>query len=214
MKASTRKLLLTLHVAVSVGWLGAIGAYLALALAGLRSGDTVVVRSAYVAMEIIARFVIVPCALAATLTGIVQAAASNWGLFRHYWILAKLAVTLVATVILLAHMEAVSRMSELARTSMPGAGIMDQERLQLVLHAVGGLVVVLFATTLSIYKPWGLTPYGRRAQREVPRTEPILGLSSSTSTTPRWALIFGVHAVVLVLGGIVWHVLDGGMHGH
>ena len=39
-------------------------------------------------------------------------------------------------------------------------------RIQLVVHAAGGLLVLLAATMLSVYKPWGMTPYGRRKRQE------------------------------------------------
>ena len=35
-----------------------------------------------------------------------------------------------------------------------------------LLHAGGGLLVLLVAVTLSVYKPWGMTRYGRRKQHE------------------------------------------------
>jgi hypothetical protein len=38
------------------------------------------------------------------------------------------------------------------------------ERLELAVHAGGGLVVLLVATGLSMFKPWGKTAYGQRKQ--------------------------------------------------
>ena len=91
-----RKFALTAHVVSSVGWLGAVAAFLALAVAGLTSRDAQVVRAAYLAMDLIARLVIVPAALASLLTGFVQSLGTPWGLFRHYWVLAKLLITVLA----------------------------------------------------------------------------------------------------------------------
>ena len=96
-----RKFALTAHVVSSVGWLGAVAGFLALAAAGLTSQDAQMVRAAYLAMELIAWFVIVPLALASLLTGLVQSVGTTWGLFRHYWVLAKLLVTVLATIVLL-----------------------------------------------------------------------------------------------------------------
>ena len=47
-------------------------------------------------------FVIVPLAIASLLTGVVQALATPWGLFRHYWVVIKLFLTVFATLVLLA----------------------------------------------------------------------------------------------------------------
>jgi len=45
---------------LAVGWLGAVVAYLALALVGLTSPSAQMVRAAYLAMEVIGWYVIVP----------------------------------------------------------------------------------------------------------------------------------------------------------
>ena len=78
------KFALTAHITFSVGWLGAIVAYLALAIGGLTVHDTQMVRAAYLSMELIGWYVIVPFSLAALLTGLVEALGTQWGLLRHY----------------------------------------------------------------------------------------------------------------------------------
>ena len=87
------KFALTAHIIFSVGWLGAIVVYLALAIAGLTVHDAQMVRAAYLSMELIGWYVMVPFSLAALLTGLVQSLGTPWGLFRHYWILAKFLLT-------------------------------------------------------------------------------------------------------------------------
>ena len=151
MKPKLRKLTLTAHVTFSVGWLGAVGAYMAPATAGLMSDDLQAARAAYFAMDLIARFVIVPCGLAALLTGVIQSLATEWGLFRHYWVLVKFVLTIAAVVVLVLHMPTVGRVTEL---TLSGADF-GTLRIQLLVHAAGGLLVLLTATVLSIYKPWG-----------------------------------------------------------
>ncbi len=160
-----RKLVLTTHVTFSVGWLGAVAAYLALAIAGLTSRDPQLARAAYLALEMIGWCVIVPSSFAALLTGLVQSLATEWGLFRHYWILGKLVLTVGGTTVLLMHMPAVSRMAGVAAATTSFGPELGRLPVQLVLHAAGGLVILLAATTLSIYKPWGKTAHGRRKQR-------------------------------------------------
>ena len=96
-----RKFALTAHITSSVGLLGVIAGFLALAVAGLTSEDARTVRAAYLAMELTARFVIVPLVFASLLIGIVQSLGTKWGLFRHYWVVAKLLLTILATIILL-----------------------------------------------------------------------------------------------------------------
>jgi hypothetical protein len=75
MTSSLRKLLLTAHITFSVGWLGAVAAFLALAITGLTNRDAQMVRTAYSAMELTARFVIVPLALASLISGLIKSLA-------------------------------------------------------------------------------------------------------------------------------------------
>jgi hypothetical protein len=220
MTPSLRRFVLAVHVAVSVGWLGAIGAYLALAIAGLASRDLQLVRGAYLSMDLVVKFVIVPCALVSALTGIVQSLGSPWGLFKHYWVLTKFLLTIGATVILLSHVEAVDRMAHIAREGALVPGQLTAERVQLVVHAAGGLLVVLSALVLSIYKPWGLTPYGRRRRQESGEAVPLPARTrvspelAKLPRAPRWRLVVGIHAVGLFVLLLVAHLLSGGFHGH
>src|SRR5882724_5221535 len=91
-----QKFTLLAHITFSVGWFGAIIPYLALAIAALTSHDEQFVRATYLSMEFIGWFVIVPFSLAALLSGLIQSLGTHWGLFRHWWILAKLVLTIFA----------------------------------------------------------------------------------------------------------------------
>src|SRR5688500_18141373 len=113
MSPQLRKLSLTAHVTFCVGWLGAVAAYLAPAIAGLAGRDGQTISAAYLSMELIIRFVIIPLSLAALVTGLIQSLATEWGLFRHYWIAVKFVLTVVAVVVLLGHAPTVRGMSEM-----------------------------------------------------------------------------------------------------
>jgi hypothetical protein len=166
MTAGVRKFVLTAHVTFSVGWLGSVAAFLALAIAGLTSQDARTVRAAYLGMELTGWFVIVPLSFASLLTGLIQALGTTWGLFRHYWVLAKLLINLLATTLLLLHMQPISRMASVVAETTLSAADHRRLRIQLVADAGAALVALLVATTLSVYKPRGLTPYGWRKERE------------------------------------------------
>lgn len=161
-----RKVALTLHVASSVGLLGAVAAFLALAITGLTSEDAQMVRAAYRAMQSIARFVVVPLMLASLLTGLIQSLGTAWGLFRQYWVLVKLLLTVFATVVLLSKMELIGYAARLAQEATLPRADLREAGIQLVFHAIGGLLVLLVPTILSVYKPPGLTRYGWRKQFE------------------------------------------------
>lgn len=161
-----RKFALTAHVTFSVGWLGAVASFLALSVAGLTSQDAQTVRAAYIAMELAGWLVIVPLSFASLLTGLVQSLGTTWGLFRHYWVLAKLLINILATTLLLLHMQPISRVAGVAAETTLSSGDLRGLRVQLVADAGAALLALLVATTLSVYKPRGMTRYGRRKQRE------------------------------------------------
>ena len=167
-----RKVALTAHVACSVGLLGAIAAFLALALAGLTGLDGLLVRAAYLAMEAIAWWVIVPLVAAALLTGLVQSLGTTWGLFRHYWVLVKLLVTVGVAVVLLLQLELIGYLADAAAERFAFGPDLEGLRLSPVLHAAGGLLVLLVPLALSLWKPRGVTRYGWRKQHERPKRVP------------------------------------------
>jgi hypothetical protein len=157
-----RKFALTTHVASSVGTLGAVIGFLALALAGLTSADAQTVRASYIAMEPIAWRVIVPLILGSLTTGIIQSLGTPWGLLRHYWVVIKLLVTIFVAIVLFLQLGLISEVAEAAATTEFSAGFLWDARLSLAVHAGAGLLVLLVPMVLSIYKPHGLTPYGLR----------------------------------------------------
>jgi hypothetical protein len=148
-----RKLALTMHVTSSVGWLGAVAAFLALSIAGLSGQDPQMVRAAYLAMHMTTWFVIVPLSFAALLSGLVQSLGTSWGLFRHHWVVVKLGLTVLATIILLAHTQPIAQVAAVAAETMLSSADLRQLRIQLVADAGAALMALLVATTLSVYKP-------------------------------------------------------------
>ena len=161
-----RKFALTAHVTFAVGWIGAVAAFLALAIAGLTSQDAQMVRAAYLAMEVIARFVIVPLSFAPLLTGPVLSLGTPWGLFRHYWILAKLLITILSTIIMQVHMQPISLLAGAAAKTTLFSADLHGMQVQMVVASAAALLALLVAMTLAVYKPRGMTPYGWRKQYE------------------------------------------------
>lgn len=156
-----RKAMLVAHVATSVGWLGAVLAYLVLDLVATFGQDTTIMRAAFLAMALIVVYSVVPLALATVLTGTVTALGTPWGLFRHYWVLVKLLLTLFATIILLLETRAIRTMAIVA-----GSGADPRELPGSLPHSIGGAVVLLTILVLAIYKPPGMTRHGWRKQQQ------------------------------------------------
>jgi hypothetical protein len=168
-----RKLALATHLSFSVGWIGAVVAYLVLGLSAVTGENPRTVGGAWMAMEVIGWFAIVPLALASLVTGLVMALGTKWGLFRHYWVLTSFVLTVFATVILLLHMPDVSVLAEAAKRAGPD-GLDTHLYRQLksgdLLHPGLGLVVLLVIQVLNVYKPQGMTRYGWRKEEERRRT--------------------------------------------
>jgi hypothetical protein len=183
MTPGLRKFTLTAHLTLSVGWIGAAVAYLALSVSAVTSQDPQTIRAAWIAKEFIGWFVVVPSSLAALLTGILMSVGTPWGLFRHYWVLFTLVLTIFAIVVLLLRMPSVSALAGIAREA-DAAGL---DRLESdLLHPGVGLLVLIVITALNVYKPRGLTAYGwRREQEEQRRRRDPVAVRSSNAGAPR-----------------------------
>jgi hypothetical protein len=163
--ARIRKLALTAHVTSSVGWLGAVAAFLALATVGVTSRDLQKVRAVCLAMDLVVWNVILPMALASFVTGLISSLATSWGLFRHYWIVAKLLLTLAAIGVLLVQLKPIGELALIVADPTASLGHFREARRPMV-HAMGGLVLLVVIQVLGIYKPRGLTRYGRCKQEQ------------------------------------------------
>jgi hypothetical protein len=211
MTPSLRKFALTAHVTSSVGWLGAVAGFLALAVAGLFSRDEQLVRAAYLSMELITWFVIVPSAFASLLSGLIESLGTPWGLFRHYWVLAKFVITIFATLLLLLHTQPIGRLADVARETALSTADVGRLQIQLVADAGAALIALLVATTLAVYKPGGMTPFGVRKKNE---QAGISTTSARTATTPKWAYVTGILALLLILTVVIAHLTGHGLGGH
>ena len=198
MTPGLRKFLLTTHIAVSVGWIGSVAAFVALSLVALTSQNAELVRGAYLFMNIVCLYIVVPLSLAALLTGLIQSLGTQWGLLRHYWVLMKLVMTIFAIVILLFHQ--FSAMSTAAKLVLeaPAGTLPNSElgRLGFVLARASLLSIPLLLTItgLSVYKPWGLTGFGRESRK------------ANTSWQGMKAIAAFVLVSLLVLALIVLHL--------
>lgn len=208
MTARVRKLALTTHVTSSVGWFGAVAMFFSLAIVGVTSHDAQAVRAAYLSMELTTWIVIVPLSLAALLTGIVQSLGTPWGLFRHRWIVAKLALTVVATVLLLVHTQPIGRVAAVAAERLLSTADLRQLRIQLVADAGAAMMALLMATTLSVYKPWGMTSYGRRVDGATVR------LDGRAPTSFPWTAVWLLGLVIALALFAALHLHNGGFHDH
>ena len=162
MGARLRKLVLATHVVSSVGWIGAACAYLSLTIAALTSERDATVSAAFIAMELV-YFALTPLAAIALATGVAQALGTRWGLLRHRWVVAKLVLTLIALGVMVNNLGNVSGHADHVKHA-PVADLPSGAAAHDLRHAGVGVLILLLVATLGLYKPRGLTRYGRRKQ--------------------------------------------------
>lgn len=184
MSPGLRKFALTTHVTFSVGWLGAVAAFLPLSIAGLTSQDALLVRAVYLAMDLTTWYIIVPLCLASLLSGVVSSLGTRWGLFQYYWIISKLIITTLATLVLLVHTQPISFLAGVAAKTTLVSADLQRSQLQMVIAAGAAMVVLLVLTAMSVYKPRGMTGYGRRKQREQATDSPVINPATPTQPQP------------------------------
>ena len=164
LSSSTRKATLVTHVASAVSWIGVDLALLVLAVTGLTSADPSTVAACYVAMKTFGVVLLLPLGLLTLASGLVLAGWSRWGILRYRWVVVKLVITVVLTPLVVVLLR--PRLADAAAISATVAGSLpdrlDGIRVDLLFPPVVSITALLVATILSVYKPWGLTAYGRR----------------------------------------------------
>lgn len=129
--------------------------------------DAATSRALYLAREVLGRAVLVPLAVASLVTGVVQSLGTPWGLFRHWWVVVKLALTVLSTVVLLTCTGPLTALAVAARDPAGHTGVLPSA--SPVLHAGAALAVLLAAAALSVFRPRGLTRHGWRVQQAARR---------------------------------------------
>lgn len=143
-----------------------------------------------------------------------QALGTPWGLFRYYWIVIKFGLAVFATFALLVHQFAVisvaaRRVSESGTQAVFSTSFATLKN-ELVLAPSLSLLLLFTATALGVYKPWGLTAYGRRKQLE----------RRNVTAQPLPKSPLGVRILLFILIGlflvalIVLHLTGYGFGGH
>jgi hypothetical protein len=211
MTPALRRFTFTTHITSSVGWVGAVLTFLALAVIGFTSDDDGKVRGAYLLMAPAAWFVLVPLAHASLLSGIILSLGTTWGLFRYYWVVLKLGITVFSTVILLIYMGTFRQMAGVAAD--PVVDLAAVRNASPIVHAVLAVILLLAATVLGVYKPFGMTGYGKRRLEEqrlsvsaTPIAKAGTAVALDAGSTPPWIYVAGAVAIGLALLFVILHL--------
>ncbi|MET8232994.1 hypothetical protein ABZS77_20225 [Micromonospora sp. NPDC005298] len=149
---TARKALLTLHLVTSLGWLGTDLVLLTLGVAVQRGADPAVV---YPVTALLGTVLFAPLSVLVWLIGVASALLTPWGLLRYRWVLAKLLITTVMVGLVLFLLT-----PNLRHAGMLGAALPARDRADLVIAPAVSTSLMIIATVLSTYKPWGRRPTG------------------------------------------------------
>ena len=144
--SEARRALLTVHIVASVGLLGECAALLAVSLRAAGASDPEIATSSYELMSMFSLVFGIPLSFAALLSGIALGFTTKWGVMRHRWVAAKLA--LIVSVILVGAL--VIGPAEAAMVDGDGG-----RELVLTLGAAYDVLALGLATGLSVFKPRG-----------------------------------------------------------
>lgn len=151
-----RRLLRAAHVAVAGAWLGLVVAMLTLGATAQTTAATGQVAGTYRLMARLGGAVIPPMAVATLATGLALSLLTPWGLVRHWWVVVKGVLGLAVIV------TAVTLTDAFIERAIASSGTDAQVGARLIGNSVAHLVMLTVATVVSVDKPWGRTPYGRR----------------------------------------------------
>ena len=157
LRKTAHKVALTAHVLSSVGWFGVAVVVVFCGITATVTSDPTLPVALYRAMHA-SLWLSTPTGVVAVGTGVVLSLGTVWGLVRHRWVVAKIGIS--AAVIVTDALVISSATASAASTGIASSPLRD--------GTIAHCIVLAVATGLSIFKPKGRTPHGRRSRPETP----------------------------------------------
>ncbi|CAM5780763.1 MULTISPECIES: hypothetical protein [Brevibacillus] len=172
-KLSIRKkqLIIIIHVLSVVCWLGGAMVMLLLGMYMLKAENGEQLYYTLDNMHLVDVVFIRYTAVVALLTGIVLSVWTNWGLFKHYWILIKLILTVSLIGFGIGYMadwlSQIVRIAEQERFLALGDAAFLNTSYSLIGGAIANIVSLIFMTAITYFKPFGkIKPIVRKPKQE------------------------------------------------
>lgn len=156
---NTRRLVVVVHSVASSVWLGLTVGLLALGIRAYTSGAPDIVNFAYRAMGVFGEYLLIPVALLTLVSGVVLSLGTPWGLVRYKWVAWKFVLTLIT--VGLVTFSLTPGLSDAADMAVAGTAVPNSD---LIIAPIVASTTYTFMLALSLLKPWGLTPHGRRVK--------------------------------------------------
>ncbi|WP_207897365.1 hypothetical protein [Amycolatopsis pittospori] len=158
-----RKLVLVVHVVSSLGWLGITLVNAVLTATSVFTDDPRRQHAAILMMDQVGGYLLLPVSMTALVSGIVLSVGTKWGLIRYRWVAIKLVLTLIAAALtVFSLLPGIRELAALAESTMDGVFVEAGQRVDGFYPIIVSTTMYLTMTVLSVYKPGGKTPYGRR----------------------------------------------------
>lgn len=173
---ASRRLLLLLHLLVTMSWLGVDLVIGVLSFTGLTTDDPRTMATAYAALSMFGVPLLLTLGLLTLATGVLLGLGTRYGLLRYWWVAVKLVVGVVLTVLVVVALKPTldRAATETAVLDPTLADRLSQVRFNMVFPPIVSTTALVFAAYLGLYKPWGRTGLGRTGgltAREAPTTE-------------------------------------------
>jgi hypothetical protein len=151
LRRRAHKIAITAHVLAAVGWFGIAVAIAFGGVAATVTSDPTLAHALFRAMETVP-WLSIPFGLIAVASGMLLGVGTVYGLVRHWWVVAKIAI---AAAVIITDSVIVARVAhDAAVTGSPAPPLFGSTSAHVVVLGV--------ATALSVFKPRGRTPWGRR----------------------------------------------------
>lgn len=157
-----RKVTLLTHILSGIGWMGADVALFLLLFTGLTTDDGQVAASCYIAVAVFVPLAVPVLSLGMLATGLLLGWGTKWGLLRYWWVVVKLAMGLILTVLMFTAL--VPGINDMPRPDVTASADAVRESLgsaptDLMFPPVVSFAMLGIASVLSVFKPWSRTPW-------------------------------------------------------
>ena len=153
MTEGRRKIAVTVHVVAALALLGVSTVVLVAGVQAATRDDAHDAHAVYSLLRLLTFSLDLPLAAVTLLSGVLLALTSRWGIFRHWWVIAKLAIygaTLIIGLVLISpSLDTMIDVTEAGSSGQSGA------RSTLVFAAGVQVVILVAAATLGVFKPGG-----------------------------------------------------------
>ncbi|RNL86057.1 hypothetical protein EFW17_05835 [Halostreptopolyspora alba] len=162
----TRKGVLTAHIVAAGAWIGIDATLGILVVTGLSTEDPRVAATSFQALRLFAVWPMFVVSVLCLVTGVVLGLGTKYGLLRYWWVVAKLAINLLfSALIVFALRPDIELAADYGRQLAAGEPALPEPTV-LVAPVVVAPTLLLVATLLAVFKPWGRIRPSTRPPRE------------------------------------------------